>query len=58
MSAGAPLTAKLRVYPSPYPIPDDSDLCALLLNLVGVQPAEVLSNSLSVGKPVRRPAYG
>ena len=27
---------------------DDSDLCALLLNLVGVQPAEVLSNSLSV----------
>ena len=28
---------------------EDSDLCALLLNLVGVQPAEVLSYSLSVG---------
>ena len=28
---------------------DNSDRCALLLNLVGVQPAEVLVNSLSVG---------
>lgn len=37
---------------------DDSDLCALLLNLVGVQPAEVLSNSLSVGNQWRRPACG